>query len=467
MPRKKTREEFIADARKVHGNRYDYSKVDYQGSSTKVCIICPAHGDFMQTPGCHLSGQGCPSCGGRKKRTREEFIAQARLIHGDKYAYDKVDYKNDSTKIIVTCPIHGDFSITPDAHIHSKQGCKQCAIERRAINSRLSQDEFIRRAAEKHAGKYSYDKVVYKGSHTKVIITCPSHGDFEQLPYQHLNGHGCKDCATELTKQKESISLEEFINRAKACHTIQYDYSKVELKGVGSVVRIICPIHGEFTQKAWTHLRGHDCPKCGYIRNAAKRRKPLEQFIEEAINVHGDKYDYSQTVYVSAKKKVAIRCKKHNFVFMQKPNAHLNGNGCPICSQSHLEEDVRRFLESQGFVFEVEKAFDWLVSRGNLFLDFFLPDYGVAIECQGEQHFHVSDYYGGEAAFRETKKRDLLKRKLCEDHGIRVLYYSDLGIKYPYDVIESLETLLRAIKERGLIEDHSRWKDPELPLSFE
>lgn len=227
MPRKKTREEFIADARKVHGNRYDYSKVDYQGLSTKVCIICPAHGDFMQTPGCHLSGQGCPSCGGRKKRTREEFIAQARLIHGDKYAYDKVDYKNDLTKIIVTCPIHGDFSITPDAHIHSKQGCKQCAIENRALNFRLSQDEFIRRATEKHAGKYSYDKVNYRDSHTMVIITCPIHGDFKQLPYHHLNGHGCRKCATELTIEKESISLDEFVARAKACHTIQYDYSNV------------------------------------------------------------------------------------------------------------------------------------------------------------------------------------------------------------------------------------------------
>ena len=294
-------------------------------------------------------------CSMPKKKTTEEFIADARKVHGDQYQYDKVVYVNDRTKVIVTCPTHGDFLITPDAHIHSKQGCKQCAIERRGELSRLTQEEFIRRATEKHSGKYLYDKVVYRDSHTKVIITCPIHGDFEQLPYHHLNGHGCKECATALIKEKESVTLEEFITRARACHTIQYDYSKVELKGMQSDVRIICPFHGEFKQRACTHLRGHDCPKCGYIQNADKRRKPLEKFIEEAIKVHGDKYDYSETVYVSAKQKVAIRCKKHNFVFMQKPNAHLNGNGCPICSQSHLEEDVRRFLKSQGFVFEVEK----------------------------------------------------------------------------------------------------------------
>lgn len=462
MPRKKTTAQFIADARKVHGDRYDYSKVDYQGSAIKVCIVCRDHGDFMQKPNSHLMGQGCPTCGGHKKRTRESFIAQARLVHGDLYSYDEVDYKNDSTKVVVTCPIHGDFLITPDAHIHSRQGCKQCSQEKRGLDSRMSQEEFIKRATEKHAGKYSYDKVVYRDSHTRVIITCPIHGDFKQLPYQHLNGSGCKKCATALTKEKESVSLEEFIDRAKACHTIQYDYSKVVLNGVQSIVRIICPIHGEFKQRACTHLRGHDCPKCGYAQNAIKRTKPLEKFIEDAIRVHGDKYDYSQTVYIGAKKKVAIRCKKHNMVFWQKPNAHLNGNGCPICAQSRLESDVLRMLRFQKILFDVEKSFDWLVYKGNLFLDFFLPEYSIAIECQGEQHFHACDYYGGESAYRLTKQRDERKRRLCEEHGIKVLYYSDLGFRSSYEVIASLDILLKAIKDRGIIEDRSLWQEPSL-----
>ena len=462
MPRKKTTEQFIADARKVHGDRYDYSKVNYQGSAIKVCIVCREHGDFMQKPNSHLMGQGCPACGGHKKRTREEFIAQARAVHGDKYSYDKVEYKNDSTKVIVTCPVHGDFLVTPDNHIHSRQGCKWCYHERRGLNSRLSQEEFIKRATEKHGGKYIYDKVEYRDSHTRVIITCPIHGDFKQLPYQHLNGSGCKKCATALTIEKESVSLEEFISRAKACHTIQYDYSNVVLNGMQSDVRIICPIHGEFKQRACTHLRGHDCPKCGYIQNAIKRTKPLERFIEDAKRVHGDKYDYSETVYVNAKQKLAIRCKKHNMVFLQKPNAHLNGNGCPICAQSRLETDVLRMLKNQGFVFEVEKTFEWLVYKGNLFLDFFLPEYSVAIECQGEQHFHACEYYGGESAYRATRHRDDLKKRLCEEHGIRVLYYSDLGFRYSYEVIDSLEMLLKAILDRGIVENRSRWQDLEL-----
>lgn len=401
-----------------------------------------------------------------KRYTTAEFIAKAREVHGDKYYYDKVNYVNSSTKVIITCPIHGDFEITPENHLHSKQGCNKCGIESRVAKSRLSKDEFVERANAVHHNFYNYDKVVYINSHSRVVITCPIHGDFKQLPYQHLNGHGCKKCATLSTKEKERISLEEFISRSKACHTIQYDYSKVDLNGLNSEVCIICPIHGEFKQLANTHLRGSDCPKCAYDMNARKRAKPLEKFIEDAIKVHGDKYDYSDTVYVTAKQKVAIRCKKHNIVFRQKPNAHLNGNGCPICVQSYLERDVLRLLQARGIRFQVEKTFDWLVSKGNLYLDYFLPDYGVAIECQGEQHFHACDYYGGESSFRVTKHRDALKKQLCEKHGIKILYYSNLGIKYPYDVLEDLGQLLLAIYDvknaNPLI-----WKDPELPLSFE
>ena len=402
-----------------------------------------------------------------KRRTLEEFVDAAKQVHGDKYSYDKIEYINDSTKVIVTCPKHGDFLITPGNHIHLKQGCKQCAHERIGMLSRLSQEEFISKAQSVHNGKYSYDKVEYVESHSKVTITCPVHGDFRQLAYHHLNGHGCPKCARAEANEKESLSLEEFISRARACHSIQYDYSKVVLKGAQQPVCIICPEHGEFWQVANTHLRGHDCPVCGYKINSIKRTKPLEKFIEDARKVHGDKYDYSETVYVNAKQKLAIRCKVHDMVFWQKPNAHLNGNGCPICAQSHLEADVLRLLKSQKIAFEAEKAFDWLVYKESMYLDFFLPEYSVAIECQGEQHFRSCDYYGGPAAFRVTKHRDERKRVLCEEHGIKVLYFSNLGIKYPYEVIEGEDALLYAIKNRGLVDNSEMWKMPELPFDFQ
>ena len=162
MPKKKSLEQFIAEARVVHGDKYDYSKVVYTNSQTKVCIICPIHGEFWQRPGNHVLGQGCPACGGTKKRTREEFIQQARALHGDKYNYDKVVYVNDATKVTLVCPKHGDFLITPDSHIHSKQGCKKCAHERIGELSRLSQEEFIKKATVINSGKYLYDKATLR-----------------------------------------------------------------------------------------------------------------------------------------------------------------------------------------------------------------------------------------------------------------------------------------------------------------
>lgn len=467
MPKKKTTEQFIAEARAVHGAKYDYSKTEYISSQHKVCIICPNHGEFWQKANGHLRGQGCPSCSGTKRRTREEFIQQAKAIHGDKYIYDKVVYVNDSTKVTIVCPKHGDFQITPDRLIHSKQGCKQCGLERRGEQSRMSQQEFIQRATAIHAGKYTYGKVKYIESHSKVIITCPIHGDFTQRAYQHLNGHGCPKCGREAANEKERVSTEEFITRAKASHTIAYDYSHVVMTGMHDPVYIICPEHGGFWQEPVSHLQGCDCPQCAYKEISRKKTKSQEQFIEDARKVHGDRYDYSETVYVNALKKVAIRCKRHDRIFWQKPNAHLNGNGCPICQQSHLENDVMRLLRFHSIEFEVEKTFDWLVYKGPLFLDFFLPEYSIAIECQGEQHFSASDYYGGAEAFALTKKRDRQKERLCEKHGIKMLYFSNLGIDYPYTVIEGLDSLLMAIQNRGKVNNSNLWKTPELPFTFD
>lgn len=120
-----TREEFIEKAREVHDNKYDYSKVNYEGMEKNVTIVCPKHGEFLQTPTNHLQGKGCSKCSGKYKPTTDEFIERARKVHDNKYNYSKIDYKGMKTKVIITCPIHGDFSQTPDNHLKTK-GCPKC-----------------------------------------------------------------------------------------------------------------------------------------------------------------------------------------------------------------------------------------------------------------------------------------------------------------------------------------------------
>lgn len=133
MSKKLSIEEWIEKARKVHGDRYDYSKVEYVDAHTKVTITCPIHGDFIQTPNSHLNGGGCPKCGGSMKLTTQEFIARARKIHGDKYDYSKVDYINANTKVCIICPIHGEFWQTPSKHLNGR-GCNECGIKNEQKN---------------------------------------------------------------------------------------------------------------------------------------------------------------------------------------------------------------------------------------------------------------------------------------------------------------------------------------------
>ena len=344
---KLTTEQFIERAKKVHGDKYDYSKVDYINAKTEVCIICPIHGEFWQKPDKHLCGHNCPKCHPYSKKSTNKFIELARKIHGNKYDYSKTVYKGMLTKICVTCPTHGDFLVLPNNHLHGDI-CRKCYEE----NRRKNINRFIEEARKIHGDKYDYSKVDYVNALTKVCIICPEHGEFWQTPANHLSSKGCRKC-----HGRYYMNTDEFINEAKKVHGDKYDYSKVEYNGMFNNVCIICPIHGEF----W-----------------------------------------------------------------QKPIKHLNKQGCPICKESHLENEIRNLLIRNGIKFEQEKKFDWLVSDGNLRLDFYIPDKKIAIECQGIQHFIPIEYFGGIDMFEKQKKMDELKKQLCEKHNIKVLYYTNI-----------------------------------------
>jgi hypothetical protein len=267
MPKKKTKEEFIAKAKLVHGDKYDYSKVEYVGALTKVCIICPKHGEFCQEANSHLRGQGCPKCKYEKQTcTTDEFIAKAKKIHGDKYDYSKVEYVNDRTKVCIICPKHGEFWQTPNSHLNG-YGCSKCAYEVKGKRRSFSKEEFIKKTRKVHGDKYDYSKVNYVNNYTKVCIICPEHGEFWQTPSAHLRGQGCPKCKSK----KQTCTTDEFIAKAKKIHGDKYDYSKVEYVNRKTKVCIICPKHGEFWQTPNHHLSGCGCPKCG-IENHCKNK---------------------------------------------------------------------------------------------------------------------------------------------------------------------------------------------------
>ena len=144
--KKITTEEFINRARKVHGNKYDYSKVEYINNKTKVCIVCPEHGEFWQTPNAHLQGQGCYKCF-RHVYDNKSFICESRKIHGNKYDYSKVEYKSLHNKVCIICPEHGEFWQTPNAHIQG-QGCYK------SFRQVYDNKSFISETRKIHVNKY-------------------------------------------------------------------------------------------------------------------------------------------------------------------------------------------------------------------------------------------------------------------------------------------------------------------------
>ena len=303
--KKKTTEQFIKEANIIHNNKYDYSKVEYKNAQTKVCIICPQHGEFWQKPYHHLQGVGCPKCKGEKnsercRKTKEQFIADSIGVHGNRYDYSKVEYVNNSTKVCIICPQHGEFWQKPNDHL-SGHGCPKCKSE----NSNLTTEEFIEKARKAHGDRYDYSKVEYTNSKTKVCIICPIHGEFWQLPILHLNGHGCIRC----NNGAKPYTQEEFIDKAKEIHGDRYDYSKVKYERNDKKVTIICCKHGEFLQTPHVHLRGCGCPIC----SESILERTMAAFLESIDIEFQREYliKHSKTQYLDfylPKQNIAIEC---------------------------------------------------------------------------------------------------------------------------------------------------------------
>ena len=208
-----TLETFIIKANKKHNLFYNYESFNYNGSNKKSIIICPNHGEFLQTPGNHLSGQGCPSCGREKTisstlKTEEIFISKAKEIHGNIYNYDLVEYSNTTTKVKIVCPTHGEFLQTPQKHLHG-QGCSKCGLKKRTKTQTMTIEDFTDRSSNIHNNKFDYSNILYKNSHEKIEIICPEHGNFTIKPYSHLQGKGCGKCVGRVSKME--IELMDFI----------------------------------------------------------------------------------------------------------------------------------------------------------------------------------------------------------------------------------------------------------------
>lgn len=277
--RKKGLERFIKQSKKVHGDKYDYSEVEYINSKTNVTIICETHGKFYPRPGNHINRKsGCPKCSiievhEKQKNTLEKFINDSIKTHGNRYDYSKSKYIGGKEKITVICREHGSFYPTPNNHIRGT-GCPKCSLIEQSERQKKTLEEFVVESKNTHGDLYEYSEVNYIDSKTTVSIRCKKHGElFFSTPNNHLRGSGCPKCKIE----KQTKSLKEFIKECNKVHGELYDYSKVEYKKGDESVIIICKKHGEFLQKPKVHLGGGGCQKCSYSKGELEISKYLKE----------------------------------------------------------------------------------------------------------------------------------------------------------------------------------------------
>ena len=442
---KKTRqgigtEAFILKAQEKHGTKFDYSKVEYTNCKKKVIITCPIHGEALQTPEMHLSTSGCRLCGMAeisRKATQPvgNRLHEAVLKHNDKYDYSLTDTTAPSkSKMLIICPEHGEFKQTFNDHVKGK-GCPSCGTNRTADARRMTQAQFVKKSEEVHAGKYDYSKTSYTLIKNSVVITCPIHGDFIQVAEVHLRGNGCNSCGVASASDKTRTSLAEFLEKAKAKHGDFYDYSLVKYKGNKEKVKIICPIHGLFSQMPSEHYKG-GCNTCGSAITGAKRAYSHEQFVALAkTKFPVGLYNYSKSEYTRGNNKIIVTCNSHKKDFEVRAVKHLSGQGCPLCadSESTLELKVIKGLDTLGIKY-IRK--DRKILSGKE-LDIFVPSANLAIELNGN-YWHST----GVMEFDHARKHQAEKQFNCAVLGINLLHF------YGDEVMNTFDIVMNTVKSK-------------------
>lgn len=306
------------------------------------------------------------------------------------------------------------------------------------MSKKLTTEDFINKACKIHNNKYGYDSVIYVNCKTKIKIYCKACNEyFFQEPRKHLEGRGCPNCSAVLKIQNHLSNTHEFIKKAMVVHRDKYNYDQVEYKRSNIKVKIWCKqCKKYFYQTPNSHLAGHGCTYCCIKNN--------QNVIEKFRKIHGDDFYYGSFEYKGWNTKSIIYCKKCKQYFLQTPLKHARGQGCPYCKQSKSEKYIKNWFINNNIKFETQKRFTDCRDKNPLPFDFYLPDYNLCIEFQGQQHFEphmfISLYKSKEKGmekFEQQKYRDQIKQDYCKVNNIKLI-----EITYKDNIEEKLKDLL-------------------------
>ncbi len=430
-------EEYINRFNSIYNNKYKYPNEIYN-STDFINIDCPEHGIFTMRAYRHLTQQ-CPKCGVRGNPFKT-FTERAIAKFGNKFTYLEDTFISAQDKMDIICPIHGKFSQALYSHVRLSHGCPQCGFEASANHCRDNLESFIKKAREVHGDAYVYDRSIYLDSITPLEIYCKKHKTyFFQQPAAHIRGNGCPTCGFEKSSEKRKYTQEEFIEKIKAVQGDEWDYSETVYIDFETKVKLKCKEHGAFYKNP-RHLLYYKsgCPRC-----AKNVPHTTEEFIKLAKEVHGNNYSYPKTIYNKSHDKITITCKIHGD-FDQMPYQHLQGNGCPRCSESKGEMAVAKILDN----LNIEYIREYKLPDNRFKYDFYLPKHNTFIEFHGEQHYKYIEFF-------HRNDEEFIFRKLADEAKVYLVRsYNGTIIIVNFNHLESgnLEKiLLKKLKENKII----------------
>lgn len=217
-------------------------------------------------------------------------------------------------------------------------------------------------------------------------------------------------------------TLDEFIDQVVAKHGAIFEFSRTTYINDATKTIITCKIHGDFHPTPSNILQGSGCPACALVNAATRYRKPLADFVDKANRVHNSKYDYTFVEYKNNRTPVTIICPKHG-KFNQQPNVHTDQRcGCPKCSSSKGESEVREWLTTNNIEFVTQHMFDDCRDRQRLKFDFYVPSNQLLIEYNGIQHYrNVPLLKYSNDTFEDIQRRDRIKVEYAKNKGLRLL----------------------------------------------
>lgn len=501
----KLQNHFFNKAKTIHGDKYDYSESVFVSSKKPIDIICKKHNYkftlIMAQAHVGVAKQGCPICSAekiaqyyaekskateerrRKKRkekaklqkerkpfvlsekqkiehrrqAQERFLEKAKAKYGDKYDYSLVEYQGREIPVKIICKVHGVFPICPRTFLqgqskHPSHGCPKCEGIR--INKKIKQEDFLNAVREKHGDKWDVSNIKYVNKNQILGLSCPNCKDnFETTTEKLMDGLGCPRCDGRIK------DLRYYVEEAKKVHGDEYNYSECYLShnksGAIMLNNIRCKHHGLYSTRADVHIKLKcKCPKCNVPQNKLSPEQRRDAYIRRAIERHGEgHFDYSQVDYHRKRDKVKIRCIIHNYWFYQNLEEHAkkrSRGGCPICSETTGEREVRLYLQKKHIDFtaqvEIENIRPKELPRQYLRVDFYIKKYKLFIEYNGEQHYKDCTWFKGRGGFEMQQLRDEVLREYCQkfDFNLLEIKYSDFD-----NIGKLIDAKIKEIKANG------------------